>query len=46
MIDFIFAPPWVKVLDAEILRDNEDGLYPSDHYPVTARLRFPPSAGL
>jgi len=45
-IDFIFAAPWVRVLDAAILRRHDDGRYPSDHYPVTARLAFPPAGGL
>lgn len=43
-IDFIFAQPApaAEVLEAEIIRDNQDGLYPSDHFPVTARLRLQP----
>ncbi|MFZ2149490.1 MAG: endonuclease/exonuclease/phosphatase family protein [Sedimentisphaerales bacterium] len=40
-IDYIFTPPSVKVLEAEILYDNVDGRYPSDHFPVTATLRLP-----
>ena len=43
-IDFVFVPPDVKVLEAEILYDNADGRYPSDHFPVTARLLLPASA--
>jgi endonuclease/exonuclease/phosphatase family metal-dependent hydrolase len=35
-IDYIFVPPGTKVLDAQILYDNVDGRYPSDHYPVIA----------
>jgi len=35
-IDCVFAGPDVKVLAAEILHDNENGRYPSDHFPVTA----------
>jgi endonuclease/exonuclease/phosphatase family metal-dependent hydrolase len=35
-IDFIFALPGVKVLDADILHDAENGRYPSDHFPVMA----------
>ncbi|WP_437967587.1 endonuclease/exonuclease/phosphatase family protein [Sorangium sp. So ce260] len=43
-IDFIFAPPApvAEVLLARIIRDNQDGLYPSDHFPVTARVRLQP----
>ncbi|MBN2133199.1 MAG: endonuclease/exonuclease/phosphatase family protein [Sedimentisphaerales bacterium] len=37
-IDYIFTLPGVKVAAAEILRDNNDGQYPSDHFPVMARL--------
>ena len=40
-IDFIFTTSDVRVLDAGILYDNLDGYYPSDHFPVTARLRLP-----
>lgn len=35
-IDYIFVPPGTKVLKAEILYDNVNGQYPSDHYPVIA----------
>ena len=42
-IDYVLAPPAIQVLEAQILYDNVDGRYPSDHYPVTARLRL--SAG-
>jgi endonuclease/exonuclease/phosphatase family metal-dependent hydrolase len=35
-IDYIFVSPATKVLEAEILYDNVDGKYPSDHYPVIA----------
>ncbi len=40
-IDYVFTPPGVKVLEAQILYDNVDGRYPSDHFPVTATLRLP-----
>jgi endonuclease/exonuclease/phosphatase family metal-dependent hydrolase len=40
-IDYVLAPPGAKVLEAQILYDNVDGRYPSDHFPVTARLRLP-----
>jgi endonuclease/exonuclease/phosphatase family metal-dependent hydrolase len=39
-IDFIFTPSNTQVVDAAILHTNRDGRYPSDHFPVTARLRF------
>jgi len=39
-IDFVFVEPGVEVLDAAIVRTSRGGRYPSDHFPVTARLRF------
>ncbi|MEA3227045.1 MAG: endonuclease/exonuclease/phosphatase family protein [Planctomycetota bacterium] len=44
-IDYVLAPATAKVLEAQILYDNVDGRYPSDHYPVTARLRLPITDG-
>ncbi len=39
-IDFILIEPKTfEVLDAQILRTQQEGRYPSDHFPVTARLR-------
>jgi endonuclease/exonuclease/phosphatase family metal-dependent hydrolase len=40
-IDFVFTTSDVRVLEAQILHDNVDGRYPSDHFPLTARLRLP-----
>lgn len=40
-IDYVFAPSDVEVVETEILHDNIDGRYPSDHFPVNARLRLP-----
>jgi len=42
-IDYVFTTPgdW-ELLDARILHDNTDGRYPSDHYPVDARLKLLP----
>jgi endonuclease/exonuclease/phosphatase family metal-dependent hydrolase len=37
-IDYIFTTPDVKVLEAAILHDNIDGRYPSDHFPIIAKL--------
>ncbi|MBL7153851.1 MAG: endonuclease/exonuclease/phosphatase family protein [Phycisphaerae bacterium] len=42
-IDYVLTTSDVQVLEARILHDNVEGRYPSDHFPVTARLRF--SAG-
>ena len=38
-IDYIFALPGTKVIEAEIIRTNKDGRYPSDHYPIMAVVR-------
>lgn len=35
-IDWILISPHWSVLDAAILRDEVEGRYPSDHFPVTA----------
>jgi endonuclease/exonuclease/phosphatase family metal-dependent hydrolase len=40
-IDYVFVPADAAVLHAAILRDQEAGRFPSDHFPVTARLRLP-----
>ena len=37
-IDAVLASPGWEVLDAAIVLANEDGRYPSDHFPVTATL--------
>lgn len=39
-IDYILTQPGTKVLQAEILHDNKDNRYPSDHFPVMACLCF------
>lgn len=39
-IDFILHTAGLTPEAAEIVRTNYDGLWPSDHYPVTATLRF------
>ncbi len=41
MIDHIFASNGVEILEADIDRSNDHGRYPSDHFPVWARLRLP-----
>jgi endonuclease/exonuclease/phosphatase family metal-dependent hydrolase len=37
-IDYILVQPGRMVLDAAILYDNDNGRYPSDHFPVMAKL--------
>jgi endonuclease/exonuclease/phosphatase family metal-dependent hydrolase len=39
-IDSIFVPPATEVLRASIVRASSNDRYPSDHFPVTATLRF------
>lgn len=40
-IDYVFATSDLKASSAEIIRTkNEQGRYPSDHYPVSAVLEF------
>ena len=39
-IDFILVSPALEVRDAGILYDEDGGRYPSDHFPVTATVRY------
>lgn len=39
-IDYVFVEPATEVLSAEIVRTAVDGRYPSDHFPVVARIRL------
>ena len=39
-IDYIFVEPATEVLSADIIRSSQDGRYPSDHFPVVARIRL------
>jgi len=43
-IDYIFVAvsSSVQVIEADIVRTHVNGRYPSDHFPVTARLRLLP----
>jgi len=40
-IDFILIGPGLRTRRSEIVRDQWKGKYPSDHYPVTARVDIP-----
>ncbi|MDE0837182.1 MAG: endonuclease/exonuclease/phosphatase family protein [Akkermansiaceae bacterium] len=40
-IDFVFVPEGAVVKESAIDYFKHDGLYPSDHYPVTTTLVFP-----
>ena len=39
-IDYVFVQPGTEVMQAEIVRASRDQRYPSDHFPVVARVRF------
>ena len=39
-IDYVLAPPRTEVLFADIVRFSRGGRYPSDHFPVVARIRL------
>jgi endonuclease/exonuclease/phosphatase family metal-dependent hydrolase len=39
-IDYVLVEPRIEVREARILHASRDGRYPSDHFPVTARLRL------
>ncbi len=39
-IDWIFIRGNVKVIDAEIIKDSRNGLFPSDHYFVSAEIEL------
>jgi endonuclease/exonuclease/phosphatase family metal-dependent hydrolase len=41
-IDYVLVQPGSEVLAAEIVRFSRDNRYPSDHFPVTARVRLQP----
>jgi endonuclease/exonuclease/phosphatase family metal-dependent hydrolase len=40
-IDYILVQPGAAVLRADIIRTARDGRYPSDHFPVVARVALP-----
>jgi endonuclease/exonuclease/phosphatase family metal-dependent hydrolase len=39
-IDYVLVQPGTTVLEAAIVRTGEGRRYPSDHFPVTARIRL------
>lgn len=39
-IDYVLVQPGTQVLAAEIVRTSRDERYPSDHFPVTARISW------
>jgi endonuclease/exonuclease/phosphatase family metal-dependent hydrolase len=44
-IDFVFTTDSFEIIDADIVRTHFEGHYPSDHFPVIARLRLRSLAG-
>ena len=40
-IDYVLVPPGTEVLDAAIIRTSRDDRYPSDHFPVVAKVLLP-----
>jgi endonuclease/exonuclease/phosphatase family metal-dependent hydrolase len=40
-LDYIFIPPSVRVIDAEIIRAQWNRRYPSDHFPLLAYISLP-----
>jgi endonuclease/exonuclease/phosphatase family metal-dependent hydrolase len=43
-IDYVFVQPGTEVLSAEIVRTARDGKFPSDHFPVVARVQLKSAA--
>jgi D-aminopeptidase len=39
-IDYVLVQPGTEVMSAAIVRTSRDGRFPSDHFPVIARIRF------
>lgn len=39
-IDYVFVSPEWSVLEAKVVREPVEGRYPSDHFPVTARIQL------
>jgi endonuclease/exonuclease/phosphatase family metal-dependent hydrolase len=39
-IDYVLVQPGTEVLSAEIIRTSRNDRYPSDHFPVVARVRL------
>ncbi len=40
-IDYVLVPPGTEVLGADIVRTSRNERYPSDHFPVVAKVRLP-----
>jgi endonuclease/exonuclease/phosphatase family metal-dependent hydrolase len=44
-IDYVLVQPGTRVLSASIVRMSRGDRYPSDHFPVVARIEFPQDPG-
>lgn len=44
-IDYVLVEPGTRVLQADIIRDEDKDRYPSDHFPVSAEIQFPATGG-
>jgi len=42
-LDYIFVPASARVIDAEIISRRWENCYPSDHFPLLARVDLPVS---
>ena len=42
-IDYIYASPDWKPVASEIIRSSQNGIYPSDHFPVRATVESAPT---
>ena len=40
-IDYVLVQPGTTVLSAVIVRTSQNRRYPSDHFPVVARIQLP-----
>ncbi|MFD0961719.1 endonuclease/exonuclease/phosphatase family protein [Paenibacillus chungangensis] len=40
-IDYIFTSEDMAILETIVYRDEQDGAYPSDHYPIASRVQLP-----
>ena len=39
-IDYIFVSEDLEIIDVDIVKDNINGKYPSDHYPLIADIKM------
>lgn len=39
-IDYIFVSEDIEIIAADIIKDNNEGKYPSDHYPIVAEVKI------